>query len=157
MGEGEFTLVKQHLEASLNLSLPWVGDHDVYAALIDAAAREADEAAIRQYAPQAEALAVQYGHRLYQAIAHRAWGVAHRLAGEYVEAGARLDQALLLFSDLKTRWQIGRTLFELGQLAAARSDTGEAQDYFVRALAAFQEMCAAPDAARTQAALESLP
>lgn len=156
MGEGEFTLVKQHLEASLNLSLPWVGDHDVYAALTDAASREADEAAIRQYAPQAEALAARYGHTLYQAVAHRAWGVAYRLAGDYAGSQARLDQALDLFRGLKTPWQIGRTLFELGQLAAAQTNTAEAHDYFERALAAFEEMRAAPDAARTRAALEKL-
>lgn len=40
MGEGEFTLIRGHLEAALNLSPAWVGDHDVYAALTDAAARE---------------------------------------------------------------------------------------------------------------------
>ena len=63
------------------------------AALTDAASRQGDEAAIRQYAPEAEALAERYGHVLYRAIAHRAWGVAHRLAGEYPEAQARLNQA----------------------------------------------------------------
>lgn len=156
MGEGEFTLVKQHLEAATQLSLSWVGDHDVYAALTDAASREGNEAAIRQYAPQAEELAVRYGHTLYQAIAHRAWGVAHRLAGEYFEAEARLNQALDLFNGLNTRWQIGRTLYEFGELATAQMHTAKARDYFTRALAAFEEMHAAPDAARTQAALERL-
>jgi tetratricopeptide (TPR) repeat protein len=156
MGEGEFTLVRQHLDAAIGLSLSWVGDHDVYAALTDAASRQADEAAIRQYAPVAEELAVQYGHTLYRAIAHRAWGVAHRLAGEYVEAKIRLDQALDLFNGLHTRWQIGRTLFELGELAAAQANTVQARDYFTRALAAFRDMRAAPDADRTNAALARL-
>jgi tetratricopeptide (TPR) repeat protein len=156
MGEGEFTLIRQHLEAALNLSLSWVGDHDVYAALTDAASRQGDETAIRQYAPQAEELAVRYGHTLYQAIAHRAWSVAHRLAGEYSEAEARLNQALDLFSGLNTRWQMGRTLFELGELAAAQTKAATARDYFTRALAAFEAMRAAPDAARTRAALERL-
>lgn len=156
MGEGEFTLVRQHLEAALNLSLSWVGDHDVYAALTDAASRQGDEAAIRQYAPQAEALAARYHHTLYQAFAHRAWGVAHRLVGDYIEAEARLNQALDLFSGLNTRWQIGRTLFEFGELAAVQKNTTKARDYFTRALTAFEAMRAAPDVARTQAALEGL-
>ncbi len=156
MGEGEFTLVRQHLEASVGLSLPWVGDHDVYAALTDAVARQEDEAAIREYAPRAEELAVRYGHTLYQAIAHRAWGVAHRLAGEYSESEARLTQALGVFNGLHTRWQIGRTLHELGELAAAQANTDKARSYFRRALAAFQDMRALPDAERTQAALERL-
>ncbi len=156
MGEGEFTLVRQHLEASVGLSLPWVGDHDVYAALTDAASRQGDEAAIRQYAPPAEELAMRYGHTLYQAIVHRAWGVAHRRAGEYPESEARLIQALELFNGLHTRWQIGRTLYELGELAAAQANTVGARDYFARALAAFQDMRAAPDARRTEGALERL-
>jgi tetratricopeptide (TPR) repeat protein len=112
-----------------------------------------DEAALRQYAPQAEELAVRHGHVLYQAIAHRAWGVAHRLAGEYAASENRLNQALELFRGLDARWQIGRTLFELGQLATDRASTAEARDFFTRALAAFEEMCAAPDVARTRAAL----
>ena len=156
MGEGEFTLVKQHLEAATHLSLSWVGDHDVYAALTDAASREGNEAAIRRYAPQAEELARRYGHTLYQAIAHRAWGVAHRLASEYVEAEVRLNQALDLFNGLNTRWQMGRTLFELGELAATQMKTAKARDYFTRASVMFEEMHAAPDTARTQAALERL-
>lgn len=115
-----------------------------------------DEAGIHQYAPRAEELAVRYGHSLYQAIAHRAWGVAHRLAGELADSESRLQLALGLFNGLNTRWQIGRTLHELGELAAMQAHTIEARDYFNRALAAFQDMRAAPDAARTQAALERL-
>lgn len=156
MGEGEFTLIRGHLEAALNLSLAWVGDHDVYAALTDAAARQGDEAAIRQYAPPAEALAARYGHTLYQAIAHRAWGVAHRLAGEFRVAEERLNQALDLFSGLNTGWQMGRTLFELGELAVAQLNAAKGRSYFTRALAAFEAMQAAPDATRTRAALERL-
>lgn len=156
MGEGEFALVRQHLEVSLHSSSAWVGDHDIHATLVDVAVLQRDEAGIRQYAPQAEELATRYSHTLYQAIAHRAWGVAHRLAGENPEAEARLSQALDLFSGLNTRWQMGRTLFELGELAQARSDIGKARDYFTRAQSAFEEMHAEPDAARTLAALERL-
>jgi hypothetical protein len=82
--------------------------------------------------------------------------VAHRLAGEYPEAEAHLNQALDLFNDLNTRWQIGRTLFELGELATAQKDIAAAREYIAGARAAFEEMRAAPDVARTQAALERL-
>ena len=156
MGEGEFALVRHHLEIAVSQTGEWLGDHDIYTTLVDTAALERNESAIRQYAPRAEALANGLGHRLYQGVIHRAWGVAHRLAGEYVESEARLNQALELFSDLGTRWQVGRTLFELGELAAARQQPAEARDYFSRALADFETMRAAPDSARTRAALEAL-
>lgn len=144
------------MEVSLGSSSWWVGDHDIYATLVDMAVLQHDEAGIRHYAPQAEELAVRYGHTLYQAVAHRAWGVAHRLAGEYLEAEVRLKQALNLFSNLNTRWQIGRTLFELGELAAVQMSLHKARDYLTRAQGAFEDMRAAPDMARTQAALERL-
>jgi tetratricopeptide (TPR) repeat protein len=156
LAEGEFALVSEYLERALQLASYFVGDHDLYATLADTAAQQRDQAAIRQYAPRAEELAMRYDHKLYQAVAHRAWGVAHRLAGEYAEAEARLIQALDLFNGLNTRWQIGRTLFELGEVAAARADTTTAHDRFSLALTAFETMQAAPDAARTRAALERL-
>jgi tetratricopeptide (TPR) repeat protein len=134
----------------------WVSDHDIHAMLVDMAVLQRDEAGIRQYAPQAEELARRYGHTLYRGITHRAWGVAHRLAGEYSEAETRLNQALDLFNGLNTRWQIGRTLFELGELATAQKDIATAREFFFRARVAFEEMRAAPDVARTQAALERL-
>lgn len=124
--------------------------------LVDVAVQQRDEAGIRQYAPKAEDLALHYGHTLYQAIVHRAWGVAHRLAGEYTKSEVRLHQALDLFNGLNTRWQIGRTLYELGELATVQANKVQARDYYSRALAEFQVMCAAPDVKRTEAALEKL-
>lgn len=166
MAEGEFALVKQHLEMALQKhsanfvnvfnNSSWAGDHDLYAMLADSAAQQQDEAALRQFAPLAEALAVRYGHMLYQAIAHRAWGVAHRLAGEYDAAEARLQQALDLFTQLETRWQMARTLAESGELESARADPERARNYFSRALSIFEDLKALPDAARTRAALETL-
>src|SRR3990172_1248948 len=140
MAEGEFALVRQHLEIALGKTAAWVGEHDLYAMLADAAAQQRDEAALRQYAPLAEEAATRYDHKLYQAIAHRAWAVAHRLAGEYAEAEARLNQALALFQELETRWQLGRTLAELGELALAQRETVSARGYFQRALDLFDSM-----------------
>jgi hypothetical protein len=156
MAEGEFALVRQHLEAALGKTASWVGEHDLYAMLADAAAQQRDEAGLQQYAPLAEEAAARYEHKLYQAIAHRAWGVGHGLAGEPAEAEARLNRALELFRELDTRWQIGRTLFELGELARTQNDTVEAREHHTLALAAFEDMQAAPDAARTRAILEAL-
>jgi hypothetical protein len=124
--------------------------------LADVAAQQRDLAALRKYMPLAEETATHYGNILYQAIVHRAWGVTHRLVGEYAEAKARLHQALVLFQGLDTRWQIGRTLSELGELAVACAEVAAARDYFSQALVAFEDMKAAPDVARVRAALEAL-
>jgi tetratricopeptide (TPR) repeat protein len=156
MAEGEFALIRHHLELSHDLSAAYFGQHDVYAMLADITALQRDETGIRHYAPLAEELAARYGHVLYQAIAHRAWGVAHRLAGEHAQAEARLNQALELFQGLEARWQIGRALFELGQLAADRGRPEYARGHFTRAQAEFEHMGAVPDAARVRAALAGL-
>ena len=156
MAEGEFALVRQNLEIALSKSAVWVGEHDLYAMLADAAAQQRDQSALRHYAPLAEEAAARYDHKLYQAIAHRAWGVAGRLAGEQADAEVRLNQALELFRGLDTAWQIGRTHFELGKLAQTQGGTVGARHHFALALAAFEKMNARPDAARTQASLEAL-
>jgi hypothetical protein len=79
VGEGEFALVRQHMEVSLHSSAAWIADHDIYATLVDIAVLQRDEAGIRQYVQEAEELAMRYDHTLYQAVTHRAWGVAHLL------------------------------------------------------------------------------
>ena len=127
---------------------------DLYAMLADVAARQRDATALREYAPMAEELATRFDHKLYQGIAHRAWGVAYMMSGDYAQAEKRLNRALRLFRRLKTRWQEGRTLHELGELDLARGNTAAARDHFGRALAAFEEMGAAPDAAQTRARLD---
>ncbi len=160
MAEGEFALVRQYMEVALTKSPSPIGapsgDHDFYAMLADAAAEQRDETALRKYAPLAEETATRINHKLYLAIAHRAWGVAYRLAGEYAEGERRLNLALLIFGELGTRWQSGRTLFELGELARAQGNAAAARDYFSRALVAFEEMRAIPDLARTRAAMEKM-
>lgn len=156
MAEGEFARARGYLEIALTKTATWLGEHDLYALLADGAAQQRDAAALEQYAPVAEELAARYDHKLYQAIAHRAWGVAHRLAGRNIDAEVRLKQALELFEILDTRWQIGRTLFELGELALSQAETEAARGHFLRALAAFEKMGALPDATRTREKLMSL-
>jgi len=153
MAEGEFALIRESGEAGLiRPSKGWAtfGDHDLYSLLADAAAAQRDEAALRQYAPLAEETARRYDHKLYRAIAHRARGVAHRLAGKYAESQFRFDHALDIFQQMNTRWQIGRTLFELGELAVAQTNHTVAREYFTRALSEFEVMDALPDAIRTR-------
>src|SRR6185436_1056972 len=107
LAEGEFALIREYGEAGLiRPSKGWAtfGDHDLYSLLADAAASQHDEAALRQYAPLAEESARRYDHKLYQAIAHRASGTAHFLAGAYVDAGSKLEQALDIFSSMNARY-----------------------------------------------------
>lgn len=160
--ESEFALVKEKLDPALKLSGQPVKrgtmahEHIVYMMLVDSAARAGDETGIRRYVSQLEELATRDDHRPYLAVAHRAWGIAHRMAGENTEAEVRLKQALEMFEELGSYWQIGRTLFALGELTLANSEMEAAGDYFSRALVAFEGMGAEPDASRTNALLDSL-
>jgi len=154
--EGEFALVRKILEPTLAVPAEWIGDHDLYAMLADVAARQRDEAALRIYAPQAEAWAKSCDHMLYSAMALRAWGVLHRLKDECESAALCLTQGLALFRELGARWQVGRTLFELGELATAQASPQVARDYYGEALSAFEEMGASPDVARVRDVLAAL-
>jgi tetratricopeptide (TPR) repeat protein len=131
-------------------------EHIVYMMLVDAAARAGDEDAIRKFAPRLEELALRDDHKPYLAVAHRAWGVALRLSGEYKEAEARLQKALAIFEEFESSWQIGRTQFELGELALAQTDGAAAHSYFLLAQTRFEELGAQPDIARTAAVLDRL-
>jgi hypothetical protein len=132
-------------------------DHEIYMTLVDTAVESRDADALRKYAPELEELADRDRHRLYLAIAQRALGVGHRMAGEYETAETRLRQALELFTRLGARWQIGRTLFELGELKREQPQ-GEtkAREYFAQALGSFEEIRAMPNAERTRAALNAV-
>jgi hypothetical protein len=131
-------------------------DHDVYMALADSAAQQYDAAGIALYASRLEDLAERDHHNLYLAIALRARGVGQRLAGEPEQAATLLHRALTLFDEMGTRWQVGRTLLELGEVALAAQDLTRAREYFGRAVNEFEALGAAPDAARVRAALEQV-
>jgi len=158
---GEFALVKEQLERALDLAGQPVKrgtmahKHIVYMMLADAAAQLGDEAATRRYAALLEELAIRDGHQPYLAVAHRAWGVAHRLGRAYDEAEARLTQALALFSAREAHWQVGRTLVEMAKLALDQADKVSARDHYARALAEFEAIGARPDIERTHTALEA--
>jgi tetratricopeptide (TPR) repeat protein len=111
---------------------------------------------LQKYAPLAEEYASRYDHKLYRAIAHRAWGVSHRLAGQYAESQIRFEWALEIFQQMNTHRQVGRTLFELGELAVAQMDFPMASAYFTRARSAFESIQATLDSAYIHATLEKL-
>lgn len=130
--------------------------HIIYMMLADSAAQLRDAAALPRYTSKLEELAARDDHQPYLAVAHRAWGVAHRLNEEYAKAEERLAQALAVFEEREAHWQTGRTLVELAELALAQEDTAGAHAYYERALAAFETVGARPDAERTRAALATL-
>jgi tetratricopeptide (TPR) repeat protein len=159
--QGEFALVKRNLEHAMKTAGQPVNfgtmahDHEIYMTLADIAAEMRDADALDKYASPLEKLAARDEHKLYLAIAYRALGVAHRLAGDYAEAENRFTQALQLFAKLGTRWQIGRTSFELAELHLNESNT-KARQYYLQALESFEEIQAVPYAERTRAALNLL-
>ena len=130
-------------------------DHEIYMTLADTAMELQDAEALSKYAPELEKLASRDHHKLYLAIAHRAFGVGHRLGGEQAPAETRLMQALELFTQLGAHWQIGRTLFELGEVNLTLAPT-KARNYYSQALGYFEELNEAPYAERTRVALSSL-
>ena len=131
-------------------------DHDVYAILADTATQERNLDSLRKYAPLIEELAVRDDHRLYRGVAHRAQGVLHRLKGDYHEAQVRLTRALELFEQLDARWQIARTQAELGELACAQNELTTAHEHFALALAAFEELRAAPEVEKMRVVLSEV-
>ncbi|HSG16731.1 MAG TPA: tetratricopeptide repeat protein [Anaerolineae bacterium] len=157
MAQGEFALVREILIKAIQRPSVIVSDHDVYAVLVDAAVQQRDTDGLREYAPALEEAITNMEHNLYLATAHRAWGVLHRLEGQYDQAKARLLKAVALFEGLDTHWQLGRTHFELGELAADREQPAEAKQHYARALTLFEEMGAMPDAKRARDALSSYP
>ena len=160
--QGEFAHVENELGTVLELPGQPVKrgtmshQHIVYMMLTDSAAQDQDVDKLRLYAPKLEELATRDDHQPYLAVAHRALGVAHRLAGEHVEAVTRLNQAMEIFTKVEAGWQIGRTYYEMGEVARSLSDNDRARGYFNQALAAFEAMKAIPDINRARGALGAL-
>ncbi len=160
--KGEFALVSQKMETARQKAGQPVKrgtmahEHNMYMLLVDSAAQSRDANTLRQYLPLLEDLAVRDEHQLYLAVAHRAWGVAHRLAGDYSEAKTRLNQAMELFGELGTQWQIGRTHLEIAEVDLIQSNQDGARDHFNQALTTFEALEARPDAERVHLALGEL-
>ena len=162
LAKGEFALVEKIIQNAWERPAQPIRngtmahEHDLYMLLTEAGVQCRDLTALQRYAPALEDLAVRDGHRLYRAVAGRARGMAHRLAGEFTEAEACLNQAEKLFADYGARWQLGRTYFERGELGAANGDLELARRGYTQALAEFEAMQAMPDVERTREALRAL-
>jgi tetratricopeptide (TPR) repeat protein len=124
--------------------------------LAETAAQMEDKAAIDQYLQNLVPLVDRDDHRPYRAVAHRARGVSYRIGGEFDLAESSLQQALELFEELDTDWQIGRTYTELAKLDEDRADEKAAYNNYLKALSYFEKIQALPDMKRTRAALESV-
>jgi tetratricopeptide (TPR) repeat protein len=158
MAEGEFVLVDKHLTAAMQKPpMGWnpVGDHELYVLLADVAAQQRDEILLTMYAPQAEAISVRLKHTLYQAISLRALGILDEMRGSFAAAEAQIKESYGLFQRLDARWQVGRTLFELGRLSTAAGKSEEADQYFTKAANAFESLEARPAAEQVQTFLKS--
>lgn len=156
MAQGEFALVREILEKALRNPNILAADPDLIAVLVDTAVQQRDMAALREYTPIFEETAASLEHSLYLAIASRAWGVLCRLEGQFKEAEAQLVKAADAFRGLDMRWQLGRTHFELGELALYRSETDIAEEHYSRALNLFEDMGAVPDAERARESISRL-
>lgn len=156
MAQGEFALVKTHLEKALQIPEIHAADPDLIAMLVDVAVQQRDVTALRKYTPLLEERASPLEHKLYLATTHRAWGVLRRLEGQYEKAENQLEQAVAMFSELNARWQLGRTHIEQGDLAVCRSETDEARQQYTWALNLFAEMAAVPDAERAKELISGL-
>ena len=159
MGEGEFALVKRHLTAALQLPpVGWnpVGMHEILVLLADTGAMNRDEQLLSTYASKADAMSLSLNHLLYHAMAKRALGILDWLHRDYARAEDQLRESVQLFQQLETRWQLGRTLYDLGELSIDLEKPAQAREFFTQALSAFEEMGAAPSVTRTRRYLASI-
>jgi len=158
--QGEFAQVKQKLEAAFGKEgqpVSWgtmAHDHDMYMMLVESAREIEDLSTLEKYTPLLEELAERDAHQLYLAIAKRAWGVLHRMRGDFDDSENCLQEAIVLFTKLETWWQCGSTQHELGKLAQSRGEITAANIAFSESLKFFEEMGAKPDQARVLNALE---
>jgi tetratricopeptide (TPR) repeat protein len=72
---------------------------------------------------------------------------------EWEKANDYLQQSLIVFRKLRSRLHIGRTLYQIGILAATRNSEQVAAEYFGEAGGIFEEIGARLDAQLAEAAL----
>ena len=160
LAEGEFALVREHLERAIQSPtdpVRWgsaMTDLDFHILCAEAAAQTRDAAGLAEHAPPAEEGAQRLGHRLYQGIAHRARGVALLLESQPAAAVEPFGRAVEIFVDLGTRWQLGRTLVDLAEAHASGGDQAAARADYTRALEAFEAVGAGPAAEEVRRAIQ---
>ena len=131
-------------------------DLDMHAMAVDSAARSGDKEYLSNYLLIAEEAAERADHKFYLAVARRARGVSHQLAGELDPASNELNAAADEFRDMKTPWQVGRTLLMLGEVEAARGHPDLAKQHYAEAVSAFESLGAIPYEERASVALDSI-
>lgn len=163
LAEGEFALVRSHLEQAIRTPtdpVRWgsgMTDLDFHILCAEAAAQAGDADGLAEHAPLAEEGARRLGHRLYSGVAHRAHAVALLLGDKSAAAIDRYNQAVEIFAALGTRWQLGRTLVGRAEAHASAGHLTSARADYARALEAFEAVGAAPAAAQAHRNLLSLP
>jgi hypothetical protein len=143
MGRGEFALAKEHLiTATETPPNGWnpIGDHEVYILLADIGALQRDKELLSAYALRSSRISLSLNHHLYHAIALRALAILDWLHHDLARAEVRLKESCQLFQRLETHWQLGRTLFDLGELSAIMGKQDEAEIYIDKAQSAFKTM-----------------
>lgn len=131
-------------------------DLDMNAMAVDTAARSRDQEGLRKYLAVSEEAAERANHGLYKAVARRARGIDHRLAGDLDQAADQLAGAVDEFRTLDTPWQVGRTLLELGEVEQLRGDNDSARGHYSEAMDAFGGIGAVPYEERARSGLESI-
>ncbi len=125
-----------------------IGKGDLVQAMIWAG--KVDEIAAEFAKKQADLPALQRGElfrfRGMLAIQKQDWGQADR----------DLQQSLEVFRKLRSRLNIGRSLYQLGRLAVAQDQKETAVEYFDEAALIFSEIGARLDAQRTEMALKDI-
>ena len=83
---------------------------------------------------------------------YRFQGVLLMQQGELEQSQEALELSLVVFQNLRSRLNLGRTYFQLGRLATAQGNTTEANHYYVEAENIFREIGASLDADHAKAA-----
>ena len=162
LAEGEFALVWDHLDQAVRVAndpVRWgsaVTDLDFNVLYADAAARARDAEALGRFVPLAEQGTKHFGHRLYTAVTLRSRGVQFLLADQAAEAVNCENQALAIFEDLGTRYQMGLTLGERARAFSALGDSASARADWSRAASLFEAQGALPAARQARDSLAAL-
>jgi tetratricopeptide (TPR) repeat protein len=102
---------------------------------------------------QAEELCDELGDKLGLAEAERGLGKAYMLQGDMTRARACISRSVELFTAVKSKVHLGIALRTLGEVTAAggwgEGHTQKARDYYLRAMAIFQEIGNEIEVART--------
>jgi nucleotide-binding universal stress UspA family protein len=162
MAEGEFALVREHLEQADRVSndpVRWgsaVTEMDFNVLYADAAAQARDAEALQRFVPRAEDEAEHFGHRLYLAIARRARGVQALLEDRPGDAVRFQDEALAVFEQLGTRYQMGLTLGERARAFSALDEQARARADWSQAVELLEAQGARPAAQLARDSLAAL-